>query len=255
MHYILYSQQPRPRIAVRKGATNAVHVRVITRVPPLPDGLVGALREVDFATLGHFLEMGFTDPGIRRVAGEGPLIGRAVTVRVTAPDSALVHRATELLAPGDVLLVDTGRDRVHAPVGGVVATAVAAAGAVGIVIDGPATDTEALRALGITVYSRGTSILTTKLIGLASGGINIPIVIGGVPVLPGYVVAGDADGLLVADPVDVLAALPDARRSDAAEPDKLRRLRAGEPLTAVSSAGARLQDVLGAPDTDADPDA
>jgi 4-hydroxy-4-methyl-2-oxoglutarate aldolase len=221
-------------------------VRVVTQIPVLPDGLLGALGEVEFPTLGHFLEVGFTDPGIRRVVGSERLIGRAVTVRVTAPDSALVHRATELLAPGDVLLVDTGGDRVHASVGGVVGTAVATAGATGIVIDGPCTDTEALATLGIAVYARGTSILTTKILGLDAGGINVPIVIGGVAVLPGYVVAGDADGLLVADPADVVAALPAARRSDAAEPDKLRRLRDGEPLSSISVAGERLRQVLDA---------
>ena len=199
---------------------------------------------MDFATLGHFLEVGFPDPGIRRVAGNERLIGRAVTVRVTGPDSALVHRATELLSPGDVLLVDTGGDHRHAPVGGVVGTAVATSGAVGIVIDGPATDTEALEALGLIVYSRGTSILTTKMLGMPTGGINVPIVIGGVPVLPGYIVAGDANGLLVADPADVMAAIPDARKSDTAEPEKLRRVKAGEPLTTVSVAGERLRGVL-----------
>jgi 4-hydroxy-4-methyl-2-oxoglutarate aldolase len=225
-------------------------VRVITEVPPLPDGLIDALGELDFATLGHFLEVGFPDPGIARTAGSGRLIGRAVTVRVTGPDSALVHRATELLSPGDVLLVDTGGDHRHAPVGGVVGTAVATAGAVGIVIDGPATDTEALEALGLKVYSRGTSILTTKMLGMPTGGINVPIVIGGVPVLPGYVVAGDANGLLVADPTDVMAALSDALASDAAEPEKLRRLRGGEPLTSVSVAGERLRHVLAEPGTD-----
>ena len=230
-------------------------VRVVTEVPPLPEGLLEALGEVDFATLGHFLEVGFPDPGIRRVAGKGRLIGRAVTVRVTGPDSALVHRATELLSPGDVLFVDTGADRRHAPVGGVVGTAVAAAGAVGIVVDGPVADTAELDALGIAVYSRGTSILTTKMLGFATGGINVPVVIGGVAVLPGYVVAGDADGLLVADPADVTAAIPDARRSDAAEPDKLRRVRDGEPLTSVSVAGDRLRDVLATPAANERPDA
>lgn len=225
-------------------------VRVVTEVAALPDGLRDSLAEVDFATLGHFLEVGFLDPGIRRVVGSARLIGRAVTVRVTAPDSALVHRATELLAPGDVLFVDTGGDRRHAPVGGVVGTAVAASGAAGIVIDGPATDTGALEALGIAVYARGTSILTTKMLGLDAGGINVPIVIGGAPVLPGYAVAGDADGLLVADPADILAAIPDARRSDAAEPDKLRRIREGEPLTSVSVAGERLRRVMAASPAD-----
>lgn len=230
-------------------------VRVVTEVPPLPDGLLDALGEVDFATIGHFLEVGFADPDIRRVAGRGRLIGRAVTVRVTGLDSALVHRATELLSPGDVLIVDTGGDRRHAPVGGVVGTAVAAAGATGIIIDGPATDTEALEELGLEVYSRGTSILTTKMLGLAVGGINVPVVIGGAAVLPGYVVAGDANGLLIADAADVMAAIPDALASDAAEPDKLRRVRAGEPLTSVSVAGARLRDVLAAPPAGGHPDA
>jgi regulator of RNase E activity RraA len=219
-------------------------VRVVKEVPPLPSELRDALAEIDFATLGHFLETGFVDPGITRVSGEGRLIGRAVTVRITAPDSALVHRATEMLEAGDVLLVDIGGDRHHAAVGGVVATACAVAGAAGIVLDGPSTDSDALRAIGIAVYSRGTTILTTKIIGLASGGINVPIVIGGVPVLPGYVVAGDGDGLLVADPRDIEAVLPDARRSDAAEPDKLRRIREGAPLSSVSAAGARLGAVL-----------
>jgi len=219
-------------------------VRVNREVAALPHGLADALAEVDFATLGHFLETGFPDPGIRRIVGAGRLVGRAMTVRVSAPDSALVHRATELLEPGDVLFVDTGGDRIHAPVGAVVGTGVAAAGAAGIVIDGPCTDTAALAELGISVYARGTSILTTKMLGFSNGGINVPVVIGGVAVLPGYGVVGDADGLLVAAPEDFLAVLPDARRSDEAEPEKLRRIRDGEPLSTVSAAGSRLRGVL-----------
>jgi regulator of RNase E activity RraA len=219
-------------------------VRVVREVAALPSGLADALATVDFATLGHFLETGFPDPAIRQIVGTGRLIGRAITVRVTAPDSALVHRATELLEPGDVLLVDTGGDRRHAPVGAVVGTAVAAAGAAGIVVDGPSTDTEALEQLGISVYARGTSILTTKMLGFSNGGINVPIAMGGVAVLPGYAVVGDADGLLIADPEDLLAVLPDALRSDDAEPEKLRRVRDGEALSTVSAAGSRLRGVL-----------
>jgi 4-hydroxy-4-methyl-2-oxoglutarate aldolase len=244
MHYILYSQQD---VRAQTKRNDNMPVRVITPIPAIPDGLFDAISAVDVPTLGHFLGVGFTDPGITRVAGVRRLIGRAVTVRVTAPDSALVHRATEMLVAGDVLLVDTGGDRSHAAVGSVVATAVATAGGAGIVVDGPATDTEALAALGISVYSRGTSVLTTKLLGLASGGINVPIVIGGVAVLPGYIVAGDADGVLIADPDDLAAALPEAQRSDAAEPDKLRRVRAGEPLSSVSVAGERLRGIVETP--------
>jgi 4-hydroxy-4-methyl-2-oxoglutarate aldolase len=227
-------------------------VRVNPAPSPLPPGLVQALGEVELPTLGHVLEVGFVDPGLTRVAGTGRLVGRAVTVRVVAPDSALVHRATELLEPGDVLVIDTGGDRAHAPVGAVVGTAVAARGAAGIVIDGPCTDLAALEALGLAIFARGTSALTTKLHALDAGGINVPVVIGRAAVLPGYVVVGDRDGLLLADPADVEAALPAARRSDAAEPDKLRRLGEGVPLTELSAAGDRLRSLLEPPPGDND---
>ena len=206
--------------------------------------VIDGVRGVELPTIGHFLEVGFVGPGITRIVGTGRLVGRAVTVRIVAPDSALVHRATEMLESGDVLVVDTGGDAVHAPVGGVVGAAVAAAGAAGIVIDGPCTDVEALAGLGLTVYARGTSALTTKMHALDAGGINVPVVIGRVAVLPGYLVVGDGDGLLIADPADLDAVLEMARRSDAAEPAKLERIRAGEPLTTVSVAGERLRAVL-----------
>ena len=220
-------------------------IRIRPNPPQIPGSLIDAVREVDLPTIGHFLEIGFAEPGIRWQVGPQRLVGRAVTVRVVAPDSALVHRATESLEEGDVLVVDTGGDRRHAPVGSVVGTAVAARKAAGIVVDGPCTDLDALETLGISVYARGTSALTTKMHALPSGGINVPVVVGGVAVLPGYLVIGDRNGLLLADPADVEAVIADARLADAREPGKLERLRDGEPLTQVSVAGERLRAVLG----------
>jgi 4-hydroxy-4-methyl-2-oxoglutarate aldolase len=220
-------------------------IRINPTAPTVPRTLFDALNSVGLPTIGHYLEVGFVDPEIRVQVGPPRLIGRAVTVRVVAPDSALVHRATEYLEQGDVLVVDTGGDRRHAPVGSVVGTAVAARGAAGVVIDGPCTDLDALEGLGIAVYARGTSALTTKMHALPSGGINVPVVIGGVAVLPGFVVIGDRNGLLLVDPIDVDAVLSDALAADAREPGRLERIRGGEPLTQVSVAGERLRVVLG----------
>lgn len=212
--------------------------------PPLPAELLEALHGLDLPTIGHFLEVGFASPAIRRLTGTGLLVGRAVTVRIVAPDSALVHRATELLNAGDVLVVDMGGARRHAPVGAVVAEAVTASAAVGIVVDGPVTDSRDLNRLPISVYARGRSALTTKLHALDAGGINVPVSVGGAPVLPGYVVIGDDDGLLLADPDDVMSVVHRARQAADAEPAKLDRLREGAALTSVSAAGARLKAVL-----------
>jgi 4-hydroxy-4-methyl-2-oxoglutarate aldolase len=236
-------------IVQRSRSETLVVIRIRPAAAALDPALVEALREVDLPTIGHFLEIGFADPGIQRQVGPERLVGRAVTVRVVAPDSALVHLATESLEPGDVLVVDTGGDPRHAPIGSVTGTAIAARRAVGVVVDGPCTDVHAIDDLGITVFSRGTSGLTTKMLGLPFGGINVPVVIGGAPVLPGYVVIGDRNGLLLADPADVEAVLADARAAEGREPGRLQRLRDGEPLTRVSVAGERLRAVLGEPST------
>jgi len=219
-------------------------IRVNSSGASIDEELLAGIRAVELPTIGHFLEIGFADAGIARVAGSGRLVGRAVTVRVVAPDSALVHRATELLEPGDVLVVDTGGDALHAPVGAVVATAVRARGAAGIVVDGPVTDRDALEGLGISIFARGTTALTTKLHALDAGGVNVPVVVGRIAVLPGFAVVGDRDGLVIADPRDLAAVLPRARQSDEQEPEKLRRLEAGIGLTELSAAGQRLRPLL-----------
>lgn len=208
--------------------------------PSLPADFVERVCQVEPPTFGHFLEEGFCDPDISRRAGTGSFVGRAVTVRITATDSTLVHKATGLLQPGDVLVVDTGGDRRHAPVGGVVANAVAAAGAIGVVIDGMCTDRSTLENTGLHVYARGTSVLTTKLLGIDAGGINVPVHCGGVTVMPGDVVIGDENGVLISHPSKIDEVFAAARNSDDSEPALLKRLQDGEKLSAMSAADSLL---------------
>lgn len=58
--------------------------------------LRAALEQLSFPTIGHFLEESFLDPGIHAMVTPNKIVGRAITVRVTAPDAVLVHKATEL---------------------------------------------------------------------------------------------------------------------------------------------------------------
>jgi len=212
-------------------------IQINTDIPSPNYDVMKELASVDFPTIGHFLEIGFIHPGIHRIAGTERIIGRAVTVRMTAPDSALVHKITEMLTPDDILVIDTGGDTTHASTGGVVATAVAEAGVKGIVIDGVCTDVGTLRELGLSVYARGTSLLTTKIHGLKqTGAINIPVAIGGVAVLPGYIVAGDENGVLIADPAVLGPVIGLARAADEREPTTLARVRKGEKLPNISAA-------------------
>ncbi len=208
---------------------------------PLPSDLVEKLERVSFPTLGHYLEEGFADPAIVRVAGTRRVVGRAVTVRTTATDSTMLHHAAGLVEPGDVVVIDTGGDVRHAPLGEVVASALVFRGAAGAVVDGSATDIDEIAGLGLPVYARGLSMLTTKLHDIDAGGLNVPVVVGGVVVNPGDVVLADANGVLFAS-VAVLAALIDtALADDAEEPELVEELRAGGRLGDLTGATASVQ--------------
>ncbi|RGE19394.1 RraA family protein [Leucobacter sp. wl10] len=214
-----------------------------------PHGLSGELRakleRLSFPTLGHYLEEGFVDPAIRRIAASGGrVIGTAFTVRTTATDSTALHHAAGMIEPGQVLVIDTGGDRRHAPLGEVVAAQLVVRGVAGAVVDGVVTDIDEIEGLGLTVHAHGTSMLTTKLHGIDAGGVNVPVTCGGAVVHPGDVVLADANGVLVV-PVDVLERIIDvALQDDAEEPDLVADLRRGAQLGSLTGASATVEALL-----------
>ncbi|QKV91375.1 RraA family protein [Streptomyces sp. NA02950] len=211
--------------------TTSAHTR--TAVPD--DPLTRNLHEVGFPTLGHFLEEGFVDPRIRALVPDVKIVGRAVTVRIVPPDATPMAEALDLLGPGDVLVVDTGQNVTHAPVGAVTGCAAQAAGAAGIVVDGVVTDLRELREMRLPVFARGTSLLTTKRLGRRDGGVGRTVSCGGGVVRSGDLVLADDNGVLVISPQVAADVLARALASDRAEPALLTRLRAGEsPLTVLS---------------------
>ncbi|GAA1583545.1 RraA family protein [Leucobacter aridicollis] len=212
---------------------------------PLPATLRDKLEKLSFPTLGHYLEEGFADTEVRRiVAAGGRVIGSAFTVRTTATDSTALHHAAGLIGEGDVLVIDTGGDRRHAPLGEVVAAQLVARGAAGAIVDGVVTDTDEITELGLSVHARGTSMLTTKLHGIDAGGVNIPVTCGGAVVNPGDVVLADANGVLFVAP-DVLARIVDiALADDAEEPELVEELRTGAPLGSLTGASDTVAELL-----------
>lgn len=205
------------------------------------------LEQLSFPTLGHYLEEGFADPGVRRiVAAGGRIIGTAFTVRTTATDSTALHHAAGMIKPGQVLVLDTGGDQRHAPLGEVVAAQLVARGAAGAVVDGVVTDTDEIADLGLTVHARGTSMLTTKLQGIDAGGVNVPITCGGSVVHPGDVVLADANGVLIVSP-HVLERIVDiALADDGEEPELIAELQAGTPLGSLTGASDTVAQLLAA---------
>jgi regulator of RNase E activity RraA len=216
-------------------------------VRPMPEQVsraaLDALRACETATIGHFLHSQFMDPAIRAVIPDRRAAGTAVTALVPGMDGTMMHWAVGHARPGDFLVVDRAGDARHACWGGVVTIAAREAGVVGAAIDGYGTDFPEVREQGLPLWCRGPSPITTKVLGL-EGAFNVPVSCGGVTVHPGDAILADESGVVVLRPSQVDWVVAEAMRRQNLEPDRVRRLRAGEKLHVVSGAGARVEAAL-----------
>ena len=201
----------------------------------LDGGLLSKLSRMETATAGHIRQQGFCDRRIQSIIPGKRIAGTAVTLALPGQDSALLHHVLGLLRPGDVLVIDRLGDDKHACLGGGVAVAAKASGAVAAIVDGPCTDFSEIRGEDFPVWCRGPSPITTRLYGIG-GAFNTPINCGGAQVNPGDAVIGDDSGVLFLPP-DVVEGVADwALEKQAAEPKMHVRLRAGEKLGDISGA-------------------
>lgn len=216
------------------------------RVTRISKDWTDRFRQVDPATLGHLVEEGVMASEIKPLFGPIKVVGPAFTVRALGADSAIVHYALELAAPGDVIVVDRGGDREHACWGEMVSLSAQALGIQAAVIDGPATDVVEIRTLGFPVFCRGVSALTTKLLGTC-GDINVPVLCGGVVVHPGDLILGDDNGVVVVRPDAVTSLFEKALAAQRREEALRDQLRAGKPLSRLSGASELIGGKLNAP--------
>ncbi|MFC3051861.1 RraA family protein [Kordiimonas pumila] len=197
--------------------------------------LVELLQQVETATVGHFLHTGFIDRDIRAVLPEARVAGTAVTVRIPHADSTALHYLLKTVRPGDFVVVERCGDSRHACWGGVVTHAMKRAGIVGAVIDGPATDFAEIRSLGLPVWCRGPSSITTKLLGL-DGAINVPVTVGGQIVHPGDAILADESGVIALSKADAIMVANTALDMQQREIEVLARLYGGECLPDITGA-------------------
>jgi regulator of RNase E activity RraA len=158
-------------------------------------------------------------------------------------DTTIVHYALGQLRPGDILVMDRLGDSRYAACGGGVAFAARSAGALGIIIDGMATDIGELRDYGLPVWARGLSALTGKRQFLL-GEFCVPISCGGVSVRPGDAILADENGILVIDPSEVKAAAERAIAMQQAEKSNLARVAMGEKLPDLNGTNERIRSIM-----------
>ena len=170
---------------------------MINQVSERPDkSLVTALREFDTTQIadcgGPVYVMA---PPLRHLAGGTQLCGPAVTVWTKPGDILYVLKAADLIADGDVLVVDGGSRLDAAVIGDIAGQTLADLGCDGLVVDGAVRDLDGLDVAGLPTFAAGAHPATGSNQG--PGAINVIVQCGGVTVRPGDVVRGDASGLVV----------------------------------------------------------
>ena len=143
---------------------------------------------------------------LRPMHKSGKLCGPALTVKVAPGDNLMVHKAIDIAAPGDVIVVDAGGVLTSAIIGDIMSSLAEKRGVAGMVIHGAIRDAAEIGARRFPVYACGVTHRGPYKNG--PGEINAPIAIDGMVVCPGDIIVGDADGVVAVrleHAVDILA--------------------------------------------------
>jgi 4-hydroxy-4-methyl-2-oxoglutarate aldolase len=186
-----------------------------------PDpALVAALRELattQIADSGG--PVGVVGPGVQWLAGGTEACGPAVTVWTKPGDILFVLKAVDLVASGDVLVVDGGERDDAAVIGDIGGQALVDRGCAGMIVDGAVRDVDGIEDTGLPTFARGAHPATGSVQG--PGAINVTVQCGGVLVRPGDVVRADSSGVVVV-PREHLAAVVGAAQAVAEREDGWR---------------------------------
>lgn len=175
--------------------TGPLGFRIITDFPRTETALVERFKGAATPNLADAMgRFHFMDPGIQSRTGI-PLCGVAVTANCRPGDNLMVHKALELAEPGDIIVVNTNGNTTSAVFGELMCHSAVEAKLGGIIVDGAIRDVEGIRALGFSAFSRSVSPGGGDKDG--PGEINVPISCGNTVVMPGDVVVGDGDGVVV----------------------------------------------------------
>ena len=189
--------------------------------PKVPDDLLERARELSSEEVWAVLEeKGFRNQyadGFQILHPEKPMVGRAFTVQFMPerPDVSKVasakakerglgsltnQLAIDMLQPGDVLIVDLFGKKVNGTIVGdnLFYYIMKATHSGGMVVDGSIRDLNGISEIAMPAYFK--SVDPTPIGNVMLTGINVPVRIGGVTVMPGDLVVGDREGVYFLPP-------------------------------------------------------
>ena len=191
-----------------------------------PDpALIEAYREIPSSNIGDCVKRMNCMFGGIRAYNKLRVLGPAFTVKVPAGDNLVAQMALDYAMPGDVIVIDGAGYTDRALVGGMMLAYAEERKLGGFVVNGAVRDLDDIQASPLPVYALAATPLGPYREG--PGEVNVPVVCGGQVVMPGDLLVGDSDGLVVIPRRDAPALLDAVRRNLSMEQNEMRRMKDG----------------------------
>lgn len=169
---------------------------------------------------------------VKPMVTEEKVIGPAFTVDPPVGVSGIIPDAILQAQPGDVLVIAGHGLCSHSYWGDHRSICAKLKGLAGVVIDGAFRDVEGCEQAGVPIYAR--SVTPVSCGKAALGRLNVPVVCGGLEVLPGDLIVADRNGVVVLSPDEAEAIMSRARKKlEAQERTVQKMLETGEILPRI----------------------
>ncbi len=165
-----------------------------------PQELIEKFRDIPVANIADNMNRLYVVDTAIKPMNKRPVLGPAFTVKTTGGDNLMIHKAMAMAEPGDVLVIDGMGDMQRSLAGDIMATYACKRKFGGMIFDGCIRDIEGMQELDIPIYARGVTPRGPYKNG--PGEIGVPVCLGGQAVLPGDIIVGDMDGIVVIRPDD-----------------------------------------------------
>ena len=200
--------------------------RILKRRRQVSDEIVERFRAIPVANISDSMSR-MTAGGARlRPLHRGSVMaGPALTVKTRPGDNLLIHKAIDIAAPGDVIVVDGGGDVTNALIGELMITHAQKRELAGFVINGAVRDSAWIREHDFPIFAAGISHRGPYKDG--PGEINVAIALDGMVIEPGDLVIGDSDGLLCVPYDHTEKVFADAAAKHAAEEKQMIAISEG----------------------------
>lgn len=164
--------------------------------PRLAESLVVQFAGIWTSTIADAMgRHGVMMPEIRPIFENIKVLGVAFTVLNYPNDNITTHKALTMLQPGDVLVIDEGRENNTGAFGHNMSLQARNRGIAGLISNGCVRDIKLLREEKFPAFCRGVCPRSAQK--NTPGSINVPVQVGGLVVSPGDIVIGDDDGVAV----------------------------------------------------------